>query len=64
MAELHHRIPVMVEEADWACWLGETEGDVKNLLREPNNEALTIWPVSRAVGSTKNNDPSLLSRIS
>jgi putative SOS response-associated peptidase YedK len=60
MAELHNRIPVMIEEEDWAGWLGEIEVDTKALLHPPNNDLLTIWPVSRAVGNIGNNDLTLL----
>ena len=27
MAELHDRMPVILEEQDWPVWLGEDEGD-------------------------------------
>jgi putative SOS response-associated peptidase YedK len=32
MAELHDRMPVILEPADWPAWLGETEGDPTTLL--------------------------------
>jgi hypothetical protein len=32
MAELHDRMPVILEPGDWPAWLGETEGDPASLL--------------------------------
>ena len=60
MAELHTRIPVMIEEQDWAGWLGEEPTDAKTLLHPPSNDALKIWPVCREVGNVRNNEPALL----
>jgi putative SOS response-associated peptidase YedK len=33
MAELHNRMPVIVEPENWPTWLGEFEGDPAALLR-------------------------------
>lgn len=63
MAELHNRIPVMIEENDRACWLGEEEIDSKTLLKSPNNDLLKVWPVNRAVGNVKNNSQELLAAV-
>jgi putative SOS response-associated peptidase YedK len=60
MGELHNRIPVMIEKNSWAGWLGETDIDAAALLHPPDNNALRVWPVSRAVGSVRNNNPELL----
>lgn len=35
MAPIHDRMPVVLEEPDWALWLGEVEGDPASLLRRP-----------------------------
>ena len=32
IAELHDRMPVMLEAADWPVWLGEAAGDPKSPL--------------------------------
>jgi|SRR6478609_4420744 len=63
MSELHNRIPVMIEEEQWAGWLGEEPIDAKTLLHSPDNNLLTIWPVNRAVGNVRNNDPVLLEAV-
>jgi putative SOS response-associated peptidase YedK len=65
-AELHDRMPVVLDRADWPRWLGESEADaaeLKALLRPCPSEWLTMWPVSKRVGNVRNNDPSLVERV-
>lgn len=58
MRALHERMPVILAPEDWPAWLeGE---DPATLLRPASNELLRVWPVSRAVGSPRNNGPELL----
>jgi putative SOS response-associated peptidase YedK len=52
MAELHDRMPVILEQQDWPIWLGEVEGD-----------HAAGWPLDRRVGSPRNNGPELLESI-
>jgi putative SOS response-associated peptidase YedK len=33
MAELHDRLPVILEQQDWSTWLGEAEGNSTVLMR-------------------------------
>lgn len=63
MSTLHGRMPVVLEEADWSLWLGEIEGDHTALLRPSADDVLTLWPVSRAVNSVRNNGAELLDRV-
>ncbi len=62
MAELHDRMPVIIEEKDWPIWLGEVEGDPAALLR-PADDVLKVWPISRAVNSPRNNGAELLEPV-
>jgi len=64
MAQVHNRMPVILEESDWPVWLGETEGDPKSLMRPASEGMLRIWPVSRKVNSPANNGPELLDVVS
>jgi putative SOS response-associated peptidase YedK len=64
MAEIHDRMPVVLEEKDYAVWLGEAEGDPATLLKPCPAEWLKVWKVSARVGSVKNNDLNLLEEIS
>ena len=63
MRQLHERMPVILEEADWSVWLGETEGDALALMQPAADDVVELWPVSRAVNSVRNNGPELLDRI-
>jgi len=60
MAELHDRMPVIIEQKDWPTWLAEMEGDPAALLRSATDGVLKVWPVSRAVNAPRNNEAELL----
>jgi putative SOS response-associated peptidase YedK len=60
MTRVHNRMPVIVEEADWPVWLGETEGDAVSLLRPAQEDVLRLWPVSGSVNNARNDGPELL----
>jgi putative SOS response-associated peptidase YedK len=63
MAMLHARMPVILEEPDWPCWLGEDERDPATLLHGCAEGVLRLWPVSKRVGNVRNDDPSLLDPV-
>ncbi len=60
MAQLHERMPVILEPAAWPLWLGEEAGDHTALLRPAAVGIVRLWPVSQAVNSVRNNGPELL----
>jgi len=61
VSQVHNRMPVILEEADWPVWLGEREGDPTALLLRPAQEdVLRLWPVSQLVNSVRNDGPELL----
>ncbi len=60
MRQLHERMPVVLETADWPAWLGEVPGEPPALLRPAGDDVLRLWPVSRAVNSVRHNGPELL----
>jgi putative SOS response-associated peptidase YedK len=60
MAELHNRMPLVIDPKDWPAWLGEVEADLGALLEPPPEGTLRAWPVSRAVNAPRNNGPELL----
>jgi putative SOS response-associated peptidase YedK len=60
MSQIHTRMPVILERADWPAWLGETEVTHADLLRPAAEDVLRIWRVSRAVNNVRNNEPALL----
>lgn len=59
MAELHNRMPVILEPGEWDGWLG-TPDDRAALLRSLPAVRMECWPVGTAVGSVKNDNPSLI----
>lgn len=63
MSSLHGRMPVIVEEEDWATWLGETDVDPLDLMRPAAEDVLHLWAVSRAVNNVRNDTPELLDRL-
>ena len=60
---LHERMPVVLEAADWAAWLGEAPADPQTLLRPAAEDVLHVWPVARRVGNVRNNDAALLDPV-
>ena len=60
---VHDRMPVIIGPENWASWLGEEACDPAALLAPFPPERMTLWPVSKRVGSVKNNDPALTDRV-
>ena len=42
MAEIHDRMPLVLDEPDWAVWLGEVPGDPMTLLHPSANDVLVL----------------------
>jgi putative SOS response-associated peptidase YedK len=59
MADLHDRMPLIIEPRDRGRWMSKEEhpGD---LLRPPPSDGMVRWQVSLGVNNLKNNDPGLL----
>lgn len=63
MAPLHDRMPVVLEQVDYAEWLSREETDpapLERLLAPYPADELEAYPVSRAVNNIRHNDPSLI----
>ena len=60
MQEVHHREPVTLAEADWALWLGETDGKAAPLMTAAPAGRLARYRVSRAVNSNRAEGPELI----
>jgi putative SOS response-associated peptidase YedK len=66
MAQIHDRMPVILDEADWPKWLGEepaTLDELYALLKSCPDEALKAWPVDKSVGNVRNKGPQLIAPI-
>ncbi len=63
LAPIHHRMPVLVDPADWDQWLDTGIEDVSvpaSLLRPFDADRMQVWGVSHAVNRVANDDPKLL----
>jgi putative SOS response-associated peptidase YedK len=63
IADLHDRMPVVLDPDAWATWLGGAATDPAELhgLLVPNEAVeLDIYPVSRAVNDARADGPALL----
>lgn len=63
MAPVHHRMPVILDPADYALWLDPAMRDPAKLahLYAPfPADRMTAWAVSRRVNRPDNDDPKLL----
>jgi putative SOS response-associated peptidase YedK len=63
VAELHDRMPLILERQDWPTWLGEVEGGPAALLVPSPAATLRVWPVARAINSPQNNGAELLNPV-
>jgi putative SOS response-associated peptidase YedK len=64
IAELHDRMPVIIDKADLGRWLDRATNAeaARKLLRPAPIEAIDAYRVSRAVSSAKNEGPALIER--
>ena len=63
MAELHDRMPVVLDPGDLALWLDpaiQSPSDVAHLLGPCPNEWLRAYPVDPRVGNARFDDPGLV----
>lgn len=63
MAQIHHRMPVILCSQDWPLWLGEAGHGAATLMRAAPEEALTLYRVDRAVNSNRASGPALVAPL-
>jgi putative SOS response-associated peptidase YedK len=68
LGRIHDRMPMVIEPRSWADWLDPANNNVDDLraLLAPAAAAvrgLISYPVSRAVGSVRNNGPELIEPV-
>lgn len=68
LGEIHHRMPVILDERFWSAWLGETqasEEELKNMILQPYpSHLMALYPVSRRVNRVRNDDVALIKALS
>lgn len=60
MAEIHNRIPVIVEQADWGLWLGEDGKGAARLMTAAPDAVIAMYRVGQAVNSNRARGPELI----
>ncbi|MEZ4521185.1 MAG: SOS response-associated peptidase [Thermomicrobiales bacterium] len=63
MAEIHDRMPVILEPEDWDRWLDPDLSDaesLEDLLEPPEDRVIAFHPVGSDVGNVRNNRPDLI----
>lgn len=60
MATIHNRIPVILEPADWALWLGEAGKGAARLMTAAPDEVIGMYRVGQAVNSNRARGPELI----
>lgn len=63
MADIHHRVPVVLEQSDWGKWLGEQGKGAALLMKSPAADVLQFHRVSKAVNSNRAAGPELIDPI-
>jgi putative SOS response-associated peptidase YedK len=64
VAEVHDRMPVLLEEKDYEAWLSGKAG--VDLLKPADENMLQKWPVSKRVNSSRtpdDDDPTLIDKV-
>ena len=63
MAQLHPRMPVILEPQDWPLWLGETGHGAARLMRSAPEDCLEMWRVAPAVNSNRARGADLIAPV-
>jgi len=66
LEQYHHRMPVILTGQEEEVWMNpkSTLEEIEYLLKPYNPDNMENYPVSPLVGNTRNNDPSLIQKIS
>jgi putative SOS response-associated peptidase YedK len=60
MQAIHERMPVLIQQHDWANWLSGPTDAVVELIRPYAADAMQAWPVDRRVSKTSEDDADLI----
>jgi putative SOS response-associated peptidase YedK len=65
MEPIHNRMPVILHRRDYERWLAPTDPShlPVDLLRPFPSDEMKAWKVGKAVGNTRNDDPSLIETL-
>lgn len=61
VAQIHNRMPVILDQEDFAAWLSGGDDEAERLLRPyAGRRTLRAYPVDRRVGNVRNDDADLV----
>src|SRR5437762_5157352 len=63
---IHERMPVILPKPAWPLWLGEAEAspdELLALLQPYSAELMRVYPIGKAVGNVRNDEPGLLAPL-
>ena len=63
MAQIHHRMPLILEPDDWPLWLGEAGKGAALLMKPGADEVLQFHRVDPAVNSNRASGPQLIEAL-
>ena len=63
MAQIHHRMPLILEQDDWALWLGEAGKGAARLMVPGAEDILQFHRVDPAVNSNRASGPELIEPV-
>jgi len=63
MAELHNRMPVILDAQDFDWWMAGDVREVGQLLKPCPSAWLDAYPISREVNNARNQGPALIERL-
>ncbi len=63
LTPIHHRMPVIIQPADFGLWLGEGGKGAARLMRPAAEDYFAFHPVGPAVNSAKSDAPILIDRV-
>ncbi len=63
VSSIHHRMPVIIERADQALWLGEAGRGAARLMRPATEDVLGFHRVSRKVNSNRASGADLIAPV-
>ncbi len=63
ISHIHHRMPVIIEEADMGLWLGERGKGAAKLLRPPHSGLLAFHRVGTKVNSSRATGEALIAPL-
>ena len=60
MSQVHHRMPVVIDQEDWGLWLGEEGFGAAPLMKAADEDLLSFYQVDPKVNSNRAQGPELI----